>query len=929
MDTSPGGSGLENGLSSSPSVFKSPDTPSPSLSVKDTVEAALADPPLPPLRSDKENSPSLAHHSAPAAMRMVSALADAAAVAVPAPVSAAATGVGGAAASQENSCVANAQAEKEGEEGVVSQQQGPISAPAAPLAEESQTPQPHLVYPQPTSSSSSSDAEVAPKLAASTPPQEASPAPEPDAASNFPGNAPPIAAAATTTVATTAATPAAASAPAAASPTEGEAPYPPADLPCMRARLHVGEDGAHVYQGRWGMTAAAHADESQTSPFELRLAAPAPGAPAHAVPASGTYSGFFMLQQGGGKSSLRVDERQVTVSFTAHGGGGEAGVFNAQGTGRNRFGSFVVTGRFLAASGEVELFRSYVKATKASESRKRQQAAKDRSGAPAQRARTQAAPLGGAAAGHPTQGGKSIQGLSQALPRSDSSDVDAHRGSQTGRVPRSSRGDWKDKADMPRRAGGGSDGAGSGGSLSHGASAGKSRGKGKQAPGGAVGGLPAPPALVAATSSSLPSCLADGTQSKAGRIRRVPSHLQDQPEDKPVRLKEPLRKCAQVLKNLMASPHAKWFNQPVDPVALDIPDYLTVVKRPMDLSTVKGNLESGTLETPEQFKAAVLLVFSNAVLYNTNKEHAVHIAARTMRQLFEDKFRSQVEDPLRRAAENDATLATARANATAARVARAGGGPGAGGSGKKARSNANKAASARAGRVKSGPRGNQKLGQGVNGGASAPGGSPRAPAARPKAPAAGMVPLSQVQEIQRQMQMMQETINMLQQQTSQNEQLQNHLQLSAAAPAAPSRKKAQDDHRPLSESEKVALSTAMERLPSTKLPRVLEIIRERMPGFSDEDQEIEIDINALDTPTLRHLQRYVKSCSKKRKPTAPKQQHPSPGIPELEIDLQSLEATALGTDEYKRMRPDAEIGLDLPFTPSDLPDGLDEDNFGS
>lgn len=752
--------------------------------------------------------------------------------------------------------------------------------------------------------------------------------------------------------------------------------YPPVDLPCMRARLRVEEDGAHVFEGRWGMTAAAHDHEEQTSPFELRLAPPPPGAAPHAVPASGTFSGFFMLQQLGGKPPLRVDERQVRVTFAPRGAkGGEAqgssdpacGVFDAQGSGRNRFGSFVITGRFVASSGEVELFRSYVKATKASESRKRHQTVKDRAGAPAQRARTQAARPAPTAAkgGHPTQGGKSIQGLSQALPRSDSSDQDPVQRNSTGRVPRSSRGDWKDKADMPRRGGSAAGAGGNDGSLPLGTSSSKSRGKGKQAPGGAVGGLPAPPGLVASLSSSLPSSLADGTLSKAGRLRRVPSHLQDQPETKPVRLKEPLRKCAQVLKTIMGSPNAVWFNKPVDPVALDIPDYLTVVKQPMDLSTVKANLESGALESPEDFKAAVLLVFSNAVLYNTNKEHAVNIAARALRQTFEEKFRAQVQEPLRRAAELEASAAASKTAAAAARsggtanssgasgsgssgagtsTGGSGGGGGSGkggGAGKKSRSTSGKNGAggagaqprARAGRVKSGPRTNQASASKGSAGAGGKANSSSTVAPRAAAAAchtAGMVPLSQVQEIQRQMLQMQETINMLQRQTSQNEQLQSHLQLSAATSApAPSRKKNQDDHRPLSETEKVSLRTAIETLPDTKLPRIIEIIRERMPGFSDEDQVIEIDINALDTPTLRHLQRYVKSCSKKRK-SASKQQ-PSPGIPELDIDLQSLEATALGTDEYKRMRPDTEIGLDLPFTPSDLPDGLDavsEDNFG-
>ncbi len=48
----------------------------------------------------------------------------------------------------------------------------------------------------------------------------------------------------------------------------------------------------------------------------------------------------------------------------------------------------------------------------------------------------------------------------------------------------------------------------------------------------------------------------------------------------------------------MAHRNAWPFNQPVDPVALNIPDYLDVVKQPMDLGTVLKNLDAGELTSP-------------------------------------------------------------------------------------------------------------------------------------------------------------------------------------------------------------------------------------------------------------------------------------------------------------------------------------------
>ncbi len=46
----------------------------------------------------------------------------------------------------------------------------------------------------------------------------------------------------------------------------------------------------------------------------------------------------------------------------------------------------------------------------------------------------------------------------------------------------------------------------------------------------------------------------------------------------------------QILNTLWKTRRANIFHRPVDPIKLAIPDYLTVVKTPMDLSTVKVSL---------------------------------------------------------------------------------------------------------------------------------------------------------------------------------------------------------------------------------------------------------------------------------------------------------------------------------------------------
>lgn len=61
------------------------------------------------------------------------------------------------------------------------------------------------------------------------------------------------------------------------------------------------------------------------------------------------------------------------------------------------------------------------------------------------------------------------------------------------------------------------------------------------------------------------------------------------------------RKCRDILKSVMSKPIAVAFNQPVDPVLLNIPDYPLVISRPMDLSTVRGKLRMNEYPTVLQY----------------------------------------------------------------------------------------------------------------------------------------------------------------------------------------------------------------------------------------------------------------------------------------------------------------------------------------
>ncbi|CAM9233171.1 unnamed protein product, partial [Phaeothamnion confervicola] len=91
--------------------------------------------------------------------------------------------------------------------------------------------------------------------------------------------------------------------------------------------------------------------------------------------------------------------------------------------------------------------------------------------------------------------------------------------------------------------------------------------------------------------------------------------------------------CRAALDELMADARAGPFLAPVDVVADRCPDYLDIVKTPMDLGTVRRRLDAGEYLHAAAFADDVRLVFSNAVAYNPPK-HSVHLAARALAAAF-------------------------------------------------------------------------------------------------------------------------------------------------------------------------------------------------------------------------------------------------------------------------------------------------------
>lgn len=94
------------------------------------------------------------------------------------------------------------------------------------------------------------------------------------------------------------------------------------------------------------------------------------------------------------------------------------------------------------------------------------------------------------------------------------------------------------------------------------------------------------------------------------------------------------------LKKPRFAQYSSYFLAPVDPVALNIPDYHKIIKKPMDLGTVESKLKQGEYENFKEFEADVRLIFSNCYKFNP-PGNVVHLAGKEIEQLFDSKLKDK------------------------------------------------------------------------------------------------------------------------------------------------------------------------------------------------------------------------------------------------------------------------------------------------
>lgn len=101
-----------------------------------------------------------------------------------------------------------------------------------------------------------------------------------------------------------------------------------------------------------------------------------------------------------------------------------------------------------------------------------------------------------------------------------------------------------------------------------------------------------------------------------------------------------LKFCQETLNELKKPKHwaaNQYFMAPVDPIALQIPTYFQIIKKPMDLSTVQHKLDANEYEKATDFAADVRLIFSNCFKFNKPGDY-VFQCGKALEKLFDEQW---------------------------------------------------------------------------------------------------------------------------------------------------------------------------------------------------------------------------------------------------------------------------------------------------
>ena len=106
-----------------------------------------------------------------------------------------------------------------------------------------------------------------------------------------------------------------------------------------------------------------------------------------------------------------------------------------------------------------------------------------------------------------------------------------------------------------------------------------------------------------------------------------------------------LRFCQEALNEVIKPRHwtaNQYFKAPVDPIALQIPTYFQIIKKPMDLETMGKKLENNEYEKAKDFEQDFHLIISNCIKFNGETGYVTD-CAHALGKIFEEKWKTMGE----------------------------------------------------------------------------------------------------------------------------------------------------------------------------------------------------------------------------------------------------------------------------------------------
>jgi bromodomain-containing protein 3 len=329
-----------------------------------------------------------------------------------------------------------------------------------------------------------------------------------------------------------------------------------------------------------------------------------------------------------------------------------------------------------------------------------------------------------------------------------------------------------------------------------------------------------------------------------------------------------MKMCRQILTKLMKHKQSWIYNSPVDAAALGLHDYHQIIKRPMDLGTIKSNMAKNLYSSPAGYASDIRLVFNNAMLYNP-KTDAVHIMAKELLDWFEDMFRpisqkiqnitSNRRDNRHNFSVDDDELQGSSCNDIRQKEPKI----------KKSKPSPIIAPVSRQSNKLQVPPQQPKVISSVRTPSPVPAPQPivmspvRTPSPVPVQQPIVMSPVRTPSPVPAQQPDVLSPVKTPSPVPAQQQQQQQQQQEQVKSIGKLPKPKAKDPNkRGMTEEEKHKLGFGLQNLPQEKMPQLVQIIKKKNDHLDQDGDEIELDIEALDTETLWELDRFVTNWKK-------------------------------------------------------------------